>query len=106
MRKRQDLVIVRGAGDVATGVIVRLHHCGWRVLALEAEKPTVVRRTVALAEAVTHGTAEVEGVQGVFSNTLADMESAWAKGAVPITVTSGEWIGVIEAHGCGGCHTG
>lgn len=97
LRNKQDLVIVRGAGDVATGTIVRLHRCGWRVLALEADKPTVVRRTVALAEAVTSGTAVVEGVQGTLCKTLADMESAWAKGMVPVAVDpSGEWVDLLK----------
>lgn len=97
MVNMRDLVIVRGAGDVATGVIVRLHHCGWRVLALEAEKPTAVRRTVSLSEAVTSGRAEVEGVQGILCRTPGDMELAWSKGGVPIVVDpSGEWIEVLK----------
>lgn len=93
MRHHQDLVIVRSAGDIATGTIARLHLGGWRVLALECEKPTVIRRTVSLAEAVTAGSAEVEGIRGVLCGTLADIEAAWAEGAVPVAVdASGEWI--------------
>lgn len=93
LRQHQDLVIVRSAGDVATGTIARLHLCGWRVLALECEKPTVIRRTVSLAEAVTAGTAEVEGIRSILCETLADIEAAWAEGAVPVAVDpSGKWI--------------
>lgn len=93
MRKHEDLVIVRSAGDIATGTIARLHLGGWRVLALESGKPTVIRRTVSLAEAVTAGTAEVEGIRGILCKGLADMEQAWAEGAVPVTVDpEGEWI--------------
>ena len=51
-RKAENLVIVRGAGDLATGVICRLHRGGYRVLALETDQPTTIRRTVAFSEAV------------------------------------------------------
>lgn len=61
-RKAQNLVIVRGAGDLASGVICRLHRAGYRVLALETEKPTTIRRTVAFSEAMYDGTAVVEQV--------------------------------------------
>lgn len=97
MRSHQDLVIVRSAGDIATGTIARLHLGGWRVLALECETPTVIRRTVSLAEAVTAGAAEVEGTRGILCRSLSDMEAAWAEGAVAIAVDpQGEWIGKLK----------
>ena len=40
-------IIVRGGGDLASGVIHRLHRCGYRVLILECEKPSAIRRKVA-----------------------------------------------------------
>ncbi len=93
MREHKDLIIVRSAGDIATGTIARLHLGGWRVLALECERPTVIRRTVSLAEAVTAGSTEVEGITGILCRNLADMEAAWAQGAVPVAIDeAGEWI--------------
>lgn len=93
MRARGDLAIVRGAGDIATGTIARLHLCGWRVLALECSKPTVIRRTVSLAEAVTSGEATVEGIHAVRCETMADMEAAWAQNQVAVAVDpDGKWI--------------
>lgn len=104
MRNHKDLVIVRSAGDIATGTIARLHLGGWRVLALECANPTVIRRTVSLAEAVTAGTAEVEGIRSVLCFDLAGMEAAWAQDAVPVVVDEeGLWIqrlkplGVVDA---------
>lgn len=47
-----NCVIVRGGGDLASGVIHRLHRCGYRVLILECEKPSAIRRKVAFCEAV------------------------------------------------------
>lgn len=61
-RKANHLVVVRGAGDLATGVICRLYRAGYQVLALETEHPTTIRRTVAFSEAMYNTTATVEGV--------------------------------------------
>ena len=81
-----DLVVVRGAGDLATGVIVRLVRAGFRVVALESERPTAIRRTVALSEAVYEGTAEVEGVRARRAEGLAEIRAALAEGLVPVAV--------------------
>lgn len=56
------LVLVRGAGDLATGVIYRLHQAGFPVIATETPQPLAVRRTVAFAQAVYDGVTAVEGV--------------------------------------------
>ena len=53
-------VVVRGGGDLATGVIYRLWRAGYRVLSLETAKPLVVRRTVSVAQAVFDGHCMVE----------------------------------------------
>lgn len=55
-------VLVRGAGDLATGVIVRLHRCGFRVAVTECADPSAIRRRAALCEAVWNGQATVEDV--------------------------------------------
>ena len=57
--KRDDLIIVRGGGDLATGTIHRLWAAGLRVLVLEIENPAAIRRQVALCEAVYTKTTEV-----------------------------------------------
>ena len=58
----RKLIVVRGAGDLATGTILRLHNAGYKVVALEVENPTVIRRTVSFAQAIYDGTMTVEGV--------------------------------------------
>ena len=55
-------VLVRGAGDLATGTIVKLHKSGIKVLAVECANPSAIRRQAALCEAVYDGSATVEGV--------------------------------------------
>jgi len=79
-------IIIRGAGDLATGVAHRLHRSGFRVLLLEVAKPLVVRRTVSFAQAVIDGASEVEGVRAVRIDSAAGIESAWRQDAVPVLV--------------------
>ena len=56
------LVVIRGAGDIATGIALRLWRAGIRVVMTDLEKPTAIRRTVAFSTAVVHGKAVVEDV--------------------------------------------
>ena len=48
----RDLVVIRGAGDIASGTIAKLHASGFPVIALECERPSAIRRKVAFSEAV------------------------------------------------------
>ncbi len=57
-----SLVLLRGGGDLGTGVACRLVRAGYRVVVLEVEAPRAVRRRVAFAEAVFEGVVTVEGV--------------------------------------------
>ena len=56
------MILVRGGGDLATGVIHKLHQSGYHILILECDRPSAIRRHVAFCEAVYDGTSEVEGV--------------------------------------------
>ena len=58
----ENLVIVRGGGDIATGTIYKLYKCGFQVLVLEVENPSAIRRKVAFSEAVYEGQKTVEDV--------------------------------------------
>jgi xanthine dehydrogenase accessory factor len=62
-------VVVKGAGDLATGVAYRLHQCGFTVVMTEIPQPTVVRRSVSFAQAVFDGTSVVEGVRARLAST-------------------------------------
>ncbi|PWB73191.1 MAG: molybdenum hydroxylase [Anaerolineales bacterium] len=59
---RNSYVLIRGGGDLATGVALRLHRVGIKVLITELAQPLAVRRTVSFAEAVYDGAHTVEGV--------------------------------------------
>ena len=79
-------VVVRGGGDLATGVIHRLASAGFDVLVLEAKHPAAIRRQVSLSEAVYEGTATVEGLTARLISDVSEMEAVWAAGEVPMLV--------------------
>jgi len=64
MDSLKDLkIIIRGAGDLATGVALRLHRSGFRhLLLLETAHPLAVRRMVSFSEAINIGKVCVQGV--------------------------------------------
>lgn len=73
--KNNLLIICRGAGDLATGIIHRLHRAGHRVIALETDYPAAIRRQVSFCEAVYDGSAAVEGVTARLIPALTDTET-------------------------------
>lgn len=83
-------VLIKGAGDLATGIGCRLHRCGFCVVMTELAVPTTVRRTVAFSRAVYEGTAQVEDVMGVLCHTISEINNT----------ISNDQVGVIVDEGC------
>lgn len=81
-----DLVVVRGGGELGTGVVVRLKAAGFRVAVLEIPEPLAIRRTVSLAEAVYEGQSTVEGVQARLASNLDMARVLLAEGLVPVLI--------------------
>lgn len=54
------LILLRGGGDLASGVALRLHHAGFQVVIAELPRPLAVRRLVSFSEAVYEGQTTVE----------------------------------------------
>ncbi len=81
-----EVVIVKGGGDIATGVIQKLHRTGFRVLVLEIEKPTSIRRAVCFSEAVYNGKMEVEGISSVLVKNIQEIYDAWSADNIPVIV--------------------
>lgn len=80
------IIIVRGGGDIATGTIVRLKKCGFKLIVLESEKPSAIRRLVSLSEAIYKGRYTVDGVTAVFAKNELDCIQILENGDVPIIV--------------------
>jgi xanthine dehydrogenase accessory factor len=64
MKVDRPLILLRGGGDLATGVAARLHRSGFAVVVAEIAKPLAVRRLVALAEAIYAGEVRIEDLVG------------------------------------------
>lgn len=79
-------VLIRGGGDLASGVALRLHRAGIKLLIVELDKPLAVRRTVSFAEAVYAGEVDVEGVVGVRIPKLSDAAAVADQGRIPVLV--------------------
>jgi len=81
-----DLVLLRGGGDLATGVAYRLHQAGFPLAVLELPRPLVVRRRVALATAVLEGRVEVEGLVGRRVESWGQAAAVAKSGEIPVLV--------------------
>lgn len=82
----ENLIIVRGGGDLATGTICKLHQCGFPVLVLEIINPSAIRRNVAFSEAVYQGTQTVEGVTCTLAGSLEEAEAMLKAGKLTMLV--------------------
>lgn len=70
------LVVIRGAGDIATGIALRLFRSGIKIVMTDLPQPTSIRRTVCFSEAIRHGSATVEGVEALLAKDAAGGENA------------------------------
>lgn len=85
MNKQSPLIAIRGAGDLATGIAMRLYRAGLkRIVMLETGHPLAVRRTVAFSEAVYHGEVQVEGVSAIFAEDMEEAAAVWEKQGIAI----------------------
>lgn len=98
-------IIIRGAGDLATGIACRLFRSGFfKIVMTEVESPLAVRRMVSFCEAIHEGSWVVEGITAQRVRDSVDVMRAWEGRLVPIIVdaenTSRLFIGpdvVIDA---------
>lgn len=81
-----ERVLIKGAGDLATGIGCRLHRCGFSVAMTEIAVPTTVRRTVAFSRAVYEGSALVEDVEGVLCRNTGDIDRVVNQDKVAVIV--------------------
>ena len=93
----KHLIIVRGGGEIASGIIHCLHCAGFRVLVLEQKKPTATRRKVSFSDAMYRGEAEVERVTCYRAKTLPEAAKRLKKGEV-IMMADPEAKCVAELH--------
>ncbi|WP_368234407.1 selenium-dependent molybdenum cofactor biosynthesis protein YqeB [Anaerotruncus rubiinfantis] len=80
------LILIKGAGDLASGVAHRLYRCGFTVVMTEIAKPTTVRRTVAFSRAIYEGEAVVEGVKAQLAHSPEEALAFTRKGVIAVLV--------------------
>ncbi|MDR1604765.1 MAG: EF2563 family selenium-dependent molybdenum hydroxylase system protein [Gracilibacteraceae bacterium] len=94
---KNTLIVVKGAGDVASGVAWRLFRCGFPLVMTEIASPTVVRRRVAFAEAVYDGAAMVEGVEARLITQPEQAALVLADNQIPVIVDpAAELVQVLQ----------
>lgn len=91
------IVLIRGGGDLASGVALRLFRSGINIIILELARPLVVRRKVSFAEAVYTSHVEVEGVRASTANDLNEAFRLLSLGNIPVIVDP-EAKTLIEMH--------
>src|SRR5512138_254347 len=85
--KMENLIIlIKGAGEMATGVAHRLFRSGFRVCLTEILEPLAVRRAVSFCEAVFEKEKEVEGVTARLVGMEKDVRLAWKDGRIPLVI--------------------
>jgi xanthine dehydrogenase accessory factor len=91
------LTIVRGGGDLASGVIYRLHRAGFPVIVTELEQPLLVRRTVSYGEAIYAGEITIEGVTAHRATDISEAQAMLTNGIIPALVDpTGETITTLK----------
>ena len=82
----KTIAVVRGGGDLGSGVAHALHKSGFKVLILEVAQPKTIRRKVSFAQAVFDGHTIVEGIKAVKAATKQDIDEIWNQDCIPVCV--------------------
>lgn len=80
------LLVIKGAGDLASGIAVRLFHCGFSIVMTDLEKPTSIRRTVCFSEAIANGSFRVEDVTAEFAPSVDTVDAILKRRRIAVLV--------------------
>jgi xanthine dehydrogenase accessory factor len=88
MNKKMNelMVLIKGAGEIATGVAHRLASCHFKVCMTETSNPQAVRREVAFSEAIFDSEKEVEGITAIRVELPDHVSEVWRDGKIPILI--------------------
>ena len=84
--KKDITVLIKGAGEIASGIAWRLHQCHFRVVMTEVARPVAVRRAVSFCEVIYDGSKQVEGVEAILATEVEDVYKAWEDQRLPVIV--------------------
>ncbi len=84
--KKDITVLIKGAGEMASGIAWRLHQCRFRVVMTEVAEPIAVRRAVSFCEVIYDGNKEVEGVEAILAKGVEEIHGAWEQRRLPVVI--------------------
>ena len=96
------LVLIRGAGDLATGIALRLFRSHLCVVMTDLPQPTAIRRTVCFSQAILYGSYQVEDVTAELAATEADVRHILADGNIPVLADPQAQCRALAEAGCAG----
>jgi xanthine dehydrogenase accessory factor len=86
MMEQDVIVLVKGAGEMASGISHRLTRCRFKVCMTEIPEPHAVRREVSFCEAIYDGKKTVEGLTATVVSSYEQIDEAWRKNCIPIII--------------------
>ncbi len=81
-----SLILIRGGGDIASGVALRLHRCGYKIIISELPSPLAVRRTVSFSEAIYSGEIKIEELYARRAETNLDAFRLAEQNCIPVII--------------------
>jgi len=79
-------ILIKGAGDLASGIACRLHECGFKIVMTDLEVPTAVRRTVSFSRAIYEGRARVENSMARLCDCPEEIVQTLKEGDIAVIV--------------------
>jgi xanthine dehydrogenase accessory factor len=84
--KKDITILIKGAGEIASGIAWRLYQCHFKVVMTEVAKPIAVRRAVSFCEVIYDGRKQVEGVEAILATGTEDIYKAWENRRLPVII--------------------
>jgi xanthine dehydrogenase accessory factor len=92
-------IILRGGGDLASGVALRLYRCGFKIVIAELAQPLAVRRSVSFSESIYESKWIVEDVSAIKIDQINEIDRVWELNAIPVIVDPDlEQVSKIDHH--------
>ena len=93
----RDIVLIRSGGDISSGIIERLHKCGFKVVVLETGNPSSIRREVCFGEAVYRKRMTIDGLTSVLVDNIEEMEETLERSEIPVIIDEeGKYINILK----------
>lgn len=86
MELNKKMILVRGAGDLASGIIWSLAYVGFKVVCIDIEKPSCIRTEVSFSNAIYNGTKTLNGITCVHIKDINEINALHEAGKVALMI--------------------